>query len=146
MSSEPPNKGIQNPNLNQKDRFCPPLNTNLNNQGRSPFNAFVTNELSPLTHVGNNNKGMFSRPIKKFSFSEQIHDFVLNQDPSSSNFPKEKDNLESYFNEDASYSPYLGISKLSHQPSMNFNNEENNSLNDIVNNKNIIENMLGLIN
>ena len=83
-------------------------------------------------------------PIKKFSFSEQIHDFVL-QDPGSSQFPKEKDNLESFFNEDNGYSPLLSISKLTRQPSLTFNIEENNPLTDIVNNKNsnIIENMLG---
>ncbi len=133
MASDPP-KASKNP-------FCAPLNTSFS---KSPFNAFVTNELSPLTQANPNNpKGLFSRPIKKFSFSEQIHDFVLQQDSGNSNFIKEKDNLESYLNEDNSYSPLLGINKLSHQQSLNF---EENNLNDIVNNKNsnIIENMLGI--
>lgn len=145
MNSDP-NKTLQNSTLHPNEFFCPPLNTSLNNQGKSPFNAFVTNELSPLNQ--NNSKNMFSRPpIKKFSFSEQIHDFVL-QDQGSSNFPKEKDNLESYFNEDNAYSPMLCNTKPSHRLSLNYNNnsEENNLLTDIINNKNfnIIENMLGL--
>ena len=128
-----------------KERFCPPVNTSLNLQGKSPFNAFVTNELSPLTQTGNNSSNnIFSRPIKKFSFSEQIHDFVL-QEPGTSQFVKEKDNLESFFNEDNGYSPLLSISKLHRQSSLNYNIEESNPLTEIVNNKNsnIIENMLG---
>lgn len=144
------NKPQINLPLSTKDRICPPINTNLSNQGRSPFNAFVTNELSPLTQTANNprNYNYFSRPIKKFSFSEQIHDVL--QDPSLSHFSKDKD-LESYFlNEDNLCSPLLGMTKLSHQASQNFAHEEPNLLNDFVSNNkhsssNIIETMLGFL-
>lgn len=139
---DPPetNNSKLNLSLLTKERFCPPsINTNLSNQGKSPFNNFVTNELSPLTHLANNPnpKNFFSRPIKKFSFSEQIHDFVGHQD-GLSNIVKEKD-FESYFNnEEYMYSPMLNINKMSRQMSQGYVAENEG----MMQNANIIENML----
>lgn len=151
MSNQEKPSITQTPTLPKDTRHPPALLTS-----RSPFNFFVTNELSPLFY--NNPSAPNVMPIKKFSFSDQIMNIMTQPDNMISHSKENQDGgLEQYLAEDSSCSPLL-FGKKSHQNSgkineeiqfFNQNGQQNNHQTPIIygansGSKNIIETILSI--
>jgi hypothetical protein len=111
MSEQSPNPQSQTP-IRSREGKPPALVTNFNNN-KSPFNYFVTNELSALSPVflRNHSSSDQQKTAKKFSFSSEIVDFMVQ--PEKINKNQENRGLEQFLGDDCSCSPLLYMRSFS---------------------------------
>ena len=124
MSDQLPHSQNHTP-IRSRDSKPPALVTNFNNN-KSPFNYFVTNELSALSPVFLRNQSSDQqKTAKKFSFSSEIVDFMIQPEKLSKKI--ENRGLEQFLGDDSSCSPLLYSKRSFSNGNNNMNNGEENT-------------------